>query len=275
MKITILAENYVPTSLGLLGEHGFSALIEHKNRYYLFDTGQHGVCVHNAKALKLPFHKVEQIFLSHGHYDHCNGLESVLRTLNKKIKITAHPDIFKKTYVFWNGSNKYIGIKYNREFLEHLGAEFNFVTDFYPINEDMYLTGEVALKNNCEKIPEAFKVLKEDQYKNDLIEDDNSLVIRCQKGLVLLLGCAHRGIVNIIQHVKEKLPSEKIIAVIGGTHLEGASEEHLNYVRKFIKEEGLELFAPAHCTGLEKSALFQREFPNITKPVCCGQSFEL
>jgi 7,8-dihydropterin-6-yl-methyl-4-(beta-D-ribofuranosyl)aminobenzene 5'-phosphate synthase len=275
MKLTVLAENTVPTSFGLLGEHGFSVLVETEGESLLFDTGQHGAVVHNARTLGRDLSRVRKIVLSHGHYDHANGLEAVLRSAGEGVEIHAHPDVFKPKYVQWQGKIRFIGIKYTRAYLEdELGAVFHFKTKITEVAEDIWMTGEVPMTNPYEKIPEALLEKSEDGWTTDPFRDDNSLIIRTHNGLSIILGCAHRGMVNILEAVKTNF-KEPVYAVIGGTHLGGASGEHLDFVKRYLKTEDIKLFAPGHCTGVERIMEFRNEFPAITQPAFCGSVFEI
>jgi len=275
VKITILSENYVPPSLGLMGEHGYSVLIEKNGISLLFDTGQHGICVDNALTLGCDLRKIERILLSHGHYDHCGGLERVLKTIGRPVEIIGHSSIFDKKYAIRpEFGEKHIGIRFEREYIESiLMASFHFQNGFYEVGKGIWLTGEVPFSNDFEKIPDDFAIKRNGRFEKDQFMDDNSLLIDTDKGLVVILGCAHRGMMNILSYIKKKL-KKNIHAVIGGTHLFGAKKDHLEFVKDFIRKEDIKLFAPSHCTGIDKIMEFSRELPDVTKPAFCGTIFE-
>ncbi|MDO9542240.1 MAG: MBL fold metallo-hydrolase [Kiritimatiellia bacterium] len=286
MKITVLAENYAPFALGIKAEHGFSVLIEKDGRQLLYDTGQFGLCVDNANALKCDLKKVETICLSHGHIDHTGGLAAVLQAIGRGVIVTGHEKIFDKKYVVRDNNveifgrrDVYIGIPFAREYLEKLlKAQFNLRNNFAEILPGVWLAGEVPFSNDFEKIPDAFCVEQNGRLIKDAFADDNSLVVDTPGGLVVILGCAHRGMVNILTFVKKKL-NKKIRAVIGGTHLHDADAKQIdaviNFMFKFFKKEQTELFAPCHCTGFPTIARLAKEFREITKPAFCGTVFEL
>jgi len=285
MKIIILAENYSPFALGIKAEHGFSVFIEKDGRLFLYDTGQFGLCVDNARNLQCDLTKIETIILSHGHIDHTGGLATVLQAIGRKVTVTGHELIFEKKYVVRDNNTEifgrrdvYIGIPFQREYLEkYLRARFNLRNDFTDIAPGIWLTGEVPFSNNFEKIPEAFCVERNGLFVKDDFADDNSLVIDTESGLVVILGCAHRGMVNILTYAK-KILKKRIRAVIGGTHLHDADIGQINavtdFLRDFFKDEQTELFAPAHCTGFATIASLARDFKEITKPAFCGTVFE-
>ncbi len=285
MRITILSENYTPFSLKLRGEHGFCALIEKDDMQFLYDTGRFGVCVDNADAMKLDLKKVQKILLSHGHIDHTGGLERVLKTIDHPVDIVAHPKVFEGKFIVGNQYRKsfgrqdvFIGIPFEKRYLEKmLNASFNLQNGFYEVGKGVWLTGEVPFSNDVEKIPESFLVERDGVLLKDDFADDNSLLIDTDKGLVIVLGCAHRGIVNILTYAKKKL-NKKIRAVIGGTHLHDAQKTQIefagSYLRELFQNDGVELFAPAHCTGINTIIDFCYEFKEFAKPAFCGTVFE-
>ena len=285
MKVVILAENYSPFVLGVKAEHGFSVFIEKDERCFLYDTGQFGLCVDNARTLRCDLTKIENIILSHGHLDHTGGLENVLRAVGRKVMITGHERIFEKKYVVRDNNMEifgrrdvYIGIPFQREYLaKFLQARFNLRNNFVDIAPGIWLTGEVPFSNDFEKIPDAFCVERNGILVKDDFADDNSLVIDTESGVVVVLGCAHRGIVNILTCVKKTL-KKRIRAIIGGTHLHDADAEQIDsvkiFLRKFLKEEQTEIFAPGHCTGFSNIAMLASEFKKIAQPAFCGAKFE-
>jgi 7,8-dihydropterin-6-yl-methyl-4-(beta-D-ribofuranosyl)aminobenzene 5'-phosphate synthase len=285
MRITILSENYTPFSLKLRGEHGFSVLIEKDNLQLLYDTGRFGVCVDNAQAMGRDLTSTKKILLSHGHIDHTGGLERALIAIGHPVDIVAHSRIFEKKHIVgqqyvgpFGRKDVFIGIPYERQYLEKMHkACFDLRDGLYEVEERVWLTGEVPFSNDVEKIPASFLVGINDFFVPDDFADDNSLVLDTDKGLVVVFGCAHRGIVNILTYVK-KMFKKNIRAIIGGTHLHDTSQGQLEYVKCYLKEliqeDGVELLAPAHCTGIHTIMGLSEEFKDITKPAFCGSIFE-
>ncbi len=285
MRITILAENYTPFSLKLRGEHGFSALIERDGTQFLYDTGRFGICVDNAQTLGRDLTRTKKILLSHGHIDHTGGLERALIAIGHPVSIVAHQGIFEKKFISgeqylgpFGRKDVFIGIPFEKEYLEKmLKVSFDLRDEFYEVEKGVWLTGEVPLSNDVEKIPESLRVERNGALVTDDFIDDNSLLIDTDKGLVVVMGCAHRGMVNIVTYAKKML-KKNIRAIIGGTHLHDTSQVQLEFVRSFlkkiIKEDGVELFAPAHCTGINTIHDLCTEFKDITKPAFCGSVFE-
>lgn len=285
MRITILSENYTPFSLKLRGEHGFCALIEKEDTQFLYDTGRFGICVDNAVAMDIDLTKIEKILISHGHVDHTGGLKAALKAIGHPVDIAAHPKIFERKCMVTEENLKqydwqdfFIGVPFDMEILEVIhNVSFKFQSGFHEIGKGVWLTGEVPFSNDFEKIPESFRVERGGVLVPDDFADDNSLVIDTDKGLVVVLGCAHRGIVNILTYIKKTL-NKNIRAVIGGTHLHDASDIQIDFVKSYLKKlfqtDGVELFAPAHCTGIHTIFDLYAVFKDITKPAFCGTVFE-
>ena len=278
-KITILSENYTIGILGLKAEHGFSALIEKDNRQFLYDTGQLGVCVDNADILERDLTKTGKILLSHGHVDHTGGLEAVLKAIAGPVEIVAHPDIFGEKYTVDKERGKvYIGMPFERKYLEDkLKASFNLQKGFYEVDKGVWLTGEIPFTNNSEKIPDQFQIENDGKMEKDTFTDDSALVIDTEKGLVVVLGCGHRGAVNTLTYIKQKL-AKNIHAVIGGMHLNGAGRAHIDFVKaslkQIFKEENTGVFACGHCTGVNIVNEFWPEFKGILSYASCGMTLE-
>ena len=263
IRITVICENTVATSLPALGEHGFAAFIETTSGNYLFDTGQGLSILHNAKCLKKDLTTVDKIFLSHGHYDHTGGLPSALK-LTTRIKVYAHPDIFSKKYarlkIDGREAERYIGIKHKKDYYEKRGAQFIFNTSFSEVEEGMYLTGEVPRKTDYEKGDQRLLVKEDGRLVRDPLRDDQSLVLKTEKGVVVILGCAHSGLINTLQHILSYCKDEKLYALLGGTHLGFLKDEQLDKTITQLKLYDFRKIGASHCTGLMASSRLQQEF---------------
>ncbi len=255
IRITVLCENSVIIPFGVVGEHGFSVFVETSNGNFLFDTGQGKGILNNAMILGKDLKTIKFLYISHGHYDHTLGIPQVL-SIKSPLKIFAHPDIFiNRFWVKQDMPPKFIGIPFRKEYLESLGAQFEFIKEWTEIDRGIYSTGEVPMKTEFENLDQDMKILNENnEFVPDKLKDDFSLVIDSEKGLIVILGCAHAGIVNILNHVIEKTGKDKIYAVLGGTHLGFASEEQIENTLKIIEEYKIKKIGASHCTGLAVSA---------------------
>ena len=274
MKITILCENSAGPLSGTLGEHGFSALVDTGHGSLLFDTGQGETLLPNARRMNRNLHEVKTVALSHGHYDHAGGLWPLLRTCGEK-EIHAHPEVFRPRYrVKDTGEPLSIGMPYQREFLEGLGARFTFGTAWREIMPDLFLTGEVPRRNGFERGDNGL-FCDPGGCCHDTHPDDQSLVIRTDLGLILLLGCCHAGIINTVVHAQEKSGVENIYAIIGGMHLDFCPEEQIAETIKALRGFNIRKLVGSHCTGFAAAARLAREFRGAFQPGQVGFSLEL
>jgi 7,8-dihydropterin-6-yl-methyl-4-(beta-D-ribofuranosyl)aminobenzene 5'-phosphate synthase len=261
-RITVLCENTVGARVGT-GEHGFSAFIETEAENYLFDTGNGVSIVRNALLLRKDLTSIKKIFLSHGHYDHTGGLPDVLR-IRGEVDVLAHPNIFTERIAVPNedeeGKRRFVGIPYRREYLEFSGARFALERAFYEPEKGMFLTGEVPRKTPFEKPDPRLFARAGENWVPDQFLDDQSLVLDTPKGLLIILGCAHSGMINTINHVMEKTGREKIYALLGGTHLQFLTPEQLEESIEAIKRVGVEHMGVSHCTGMRASMRLAQEF---------------
>ena len=254
LKITILCENSVILPFGLIGEHGFAAYIEYNGKNFLFDTGQGKGLLNNSRILGKNLQDIEFLFLSHGHYDHTLGLADLL-SIKSPLTVYAHQDIFKGRIWIKNDKKKFIGLPYTKNYLEGLGAQFALSRDFSEIVKGVYSSGEIVRKTHFERIDAGMKIIDEQsKLIDDEILDDYSLAIDTSKGLVIILGCAHSGIINIINHFIEKTGNGEIYAVLGGTHLGFATDEQINKTIEIIDKYNIKKLGASHCTGLEVAA---------------------
>jgi 7,8-dihydropterin-6-yl-methyl-4-(beta-D-ribofuranosyl)aminobenzene 5'-phosphate synthase len=254
-RITILSENSVVIPGGLIGEHGFSALVERGDEKVLFDTGQGYALVHNARILGIDLASIKKVVLSHGHNDHTGGLAEFLRVGDSR-EIYAHPGIFSARYrEVPDGAPKPIGIPFTRSYLEGLGAHFNLSEEPQDVAKGIKTTGVVPRRTSFETGDTTLMVGHEDgSCSPDPFSDDLSLTVEGETGLAVLLGCAHSGLVNILDHVQELLPDKPVKAVVGGTHLGLSSEEQMNATIEAMAGMGVKRVGASHCTGLAGSA---------------------
>jgi 7,8-dihydropterin-6-yl-methyl-4-(beta-D-ribofuranosyl)aminobenzene 5'-phosphate synthase len=276
-KITVLCENLVGRLVGA-GEHGFSAFIETDRGDYLFDTGSGHSVVANSLVLKKDLRTIRRIFLSHGHYDHTGGLPEVLK-LRGNVEVHAHPHLFLDRIAVLKEDDKeikrFVGIPYKKAYLEFLGANFVLSKDFFEVEKGIFLTGEVPRKTPFEKPdPRLFSEM-DGKITQDIFLDDQSLILDTKKGLVVILGCAHSGMINILDHVIDKTGKEKFYAIMGGTHLDFLTPEQLEESIKSLKKMEIERIGLSHCTGMRAAFRLHQEFGDRFFYGCVGSVLEL
>jgi 7,8-dihydropterin-6-yl-methyl-4-(beta-D-ribofuranosyl)aminobenzene 5'-phosphate synthase len=263
IRITTLSDNTAAMRRGLLAEHGFSVYLDAEGTRLLFDTGQSISAAHNAKQLGIDLSAVP-VALSHGHYDHTGGLAGILEKTGQR-KVFCHPDAFSAKYIDMHGMIRPIGIPESREDLMRLGADFDISTQARQIGEGIWLTGEIPRITDYEK-PENYLLVMDPIKRVDALRDDQALVLETKSGLLIILGCAHAGLINTIEHAKKITGEEEIAGIVGGTHLgfpggdKSVGKIRLNKTIKALKRYDIRLLAVSHCTGQEAAATFFREY---------------
>ena len=261
-RLTILTDNTVPERSDALGEHGFAAFLETGKGNFLFDTGKGKTVVHNAAVLKRDLKNINKVVLSHAHGDHTGGLPEVLQTLSsKQIEVFAHPDIFAERFREKDGERTYGGIPFAQGYLEKLGARFVFNKQYGEIEEGVFLTGEVPRETSFEGGDMGNRFVKrEGKIEPDIIWDDQSLVIQVEKGILIVLGCAHAGIVNVINHAIKMSGVDEIYGIVGGTHIGLSGDAQRDQTIAALRNFKIEHLMPTHCTGAEAMALIKNSF---------------
>jgi 7,8-dihydropterin-6-yl-methyl-4-(beta-D-ribofuranosyl)aminobenzene 5'-phosphate synthase len=263
VRVIVLCENTAGPAPGVLGEHGFAVLIEQGSESFLFDTGQGHTIIHNAACLKKDLSRIGRIALSHGHYDHTGGLKHVLQQTGP-IDVCAHPAVFTERYAAGKTGGKKTyrsaGIPFTRSGLEALGARFVFNTAFTEIVKGVYLTGEAPRKSFFEKDDRRLVVQKKGRYVQDTIPDDQSLVIESAQGLIVILGCAHSGVINTLNHITAQLPGKPIHSVIGGTHIGFLKDAQVETTIEQLKRFSIKRIGVSHCTGFAPSMKLMQAF---------------
>jgi 7,8-dihydropterin-6-yl-methyl-4-(beta-D-ribofuranosyl)aminobenzene 5'-phosphate synthase len=262
--LTILCENSVAQT-GVIGEHGFSVLIERTDATYLFDTGPGLSLPHNASALKKDLGTVSKIFISHGHYDHTGGLGYAVGQA-APVEVVAHPDIFAPHMI---GSleddgtpQRYVGCPASRETLESAGAAFRLVdTTCEAAPGIRFVTG--VDRNPAQTVPDSRLQLPEQTGQPptvDPIADDASLLIEGDHPPLLVLGCAHAGLLNILDHVEHRMGISHLGAVLGGTHLMFSGRELIAKTIQRLEDFKVQQVGVCHCTGFDAAAVLAHHF---------------
>lgn len=259
IRMTTLSENTANQG-NVLAEWGLSVLVEAEGKKILMDTGRSISTLYNAESMRIDLSTIDCIVISHGHHDHTGGLKDMLR-IKGEVEIIAHPDMWSAKYSGRNPqSARYCGIPFLREELESRGAKFNLSREPVRITENIMTTGEVPMSSGYEEIDKDLFVKKDGVIQPDPLADDLALIIDADFGLVVVLGCAHRGIVNTLRHAQKLTGKEQVHTVIGGTHLFRASDERLERTIADLKEMGIQKLGVSHCTGFYPSMRLAQEF---------------
>ena len=260
LRISTLSENTARMG-DFLGEWGLSILVQAEEAAVLLDAGKTFSATYNADTLGIDLSSIDRIILSHGHFDHTGGLREVLRRVRKEVEIIAHPDIWQAKYARREGEpDRYIGIPFQQHELESLGARFHLTAQPVKITVNMMTTGEIPMVTAFEEIDAALYIKEGSGWQPDKVMDDQALIVKTEQGLAVILGCAHRGMVNTLYHAQQLTRSDKIYAVIGGAHLINASEERLWQTIAALKEMGVQRLGLCHCTDLPAASVLAQEF---------------
>ena len=262
-RLTTVSENTAfARPRGLLAEWGLSVLVETDDQNVLLDTGASISAPRNGFLLGVDWQRIDTIVLSHGHYDHTGGLRGVISRINKRVKVVAHPDVFDAKYMQSSQDETpiYIGIPFQRAELESLGADFHLTAEPVWLTDSIVTSGEIPMITDYETIDPGLGTRRSGELVPDPVADDQALFIKTDKGLAVVLGCAHRGIINTLRHAQEVTGIERIHTVIGGTHLIRASEIQMEMTIAELKEIGIERLGVSHCTGMGAAVRLAQEF---------------
>ncbi len=265
LEVLIVVENKV-NNRNLIAEHGLSFLLKYDGKDYLFDTGQGLAVIPNARALNINLNRLEGVFLSHGHDDHTGGLHKILR-VNPGLKVYGHPDIFKPKYSRRDNKFKEIGFNMCRKDID----KFIPVSSLKEITDGLWLTGEIP-----ERIKPSgnYKTGFKPELKDDYFQDDQSIVIETKQGLVVILGCSHAGVINILEYIKNKF-DDKLYAVFGGMHLKDKKEERIIDIIDYLSDQDFKLLVPMHCTGIDVVSLMKERLGDKVKRGSTGKRFRI
>jgi 7,8-dihydropterin-6-yl-methyl-4-(beta-D-ribofuranosyl)aminobenzene 5'-phosphate synthase len=260
VKITTLSENTAGKP-DVLAEWGLSILVEEDGQSILMDTGESLSVGYNAENLDIDLRKIDKIVLSHGHFDHTGGLRPLLQKMKRRVEIYSHPDVWAPKYSRREGQpNRYIGLPFVREELNSLGAVFNMTKDPIKLNHNIMTTGEIPMVTDFEKIEPSLFVQTTTGWEPDPVLDDRSLIIQTPQGLVVVLGCAHRGMINTLYHSRDITGIQKIYMVMGGCHLKDATDEQIWQTVSALNEMGVKKLALSHCTGMHATMILSQTY---------------
>jgi 7,8-dihydropterin-6-yl-methyl-4-(beta-D-ribofuranosyl)aminobenzene 5'-phosphate synthase len=269
----------------LIAEPGFSALVRvsqgSRERTILFDTGvsPNGMA-ENMRRLGIDPGEIEVIVLSHGHWDHITGMEGLVRMLGRThLPVMIHPEFWNRRRITFPGLEPAELPATSRTALEDMG--FAIVEERQPsflLDGGVLITGEVDRTTPFETGFRGHEALRDGAWQADpLILDDQALVVRVRhRGLVVLTGCGHAGIVNTVRYVRGLTGHDEVAAVVGGFHLSGPMfEPIIEPTVEAFAELAPALLAPAHCTGWKAVHRLAASFPDAFVMPTVGTTIEI
>jgi 7,8-dihydropterin-6-yl-methyl-4-(beta-D-ribofuranosyl)aminobenzene 5'-phosphate synthase len=274
LKVTAIVENTAGT-FDAAGEWGLALWLQADDRRILYDTGQGHTLLHNAHLLGIDLATAEALVISHGHSDHTGGIAALLGA-GFRGKTYIHPAALKPKYQREKTAPAQPKGIPPASYQALLARKPDMVETPGPteLAPGVIVTGAIPRRSAYEDIPDPF-FLDEECMQSDPLLDDQALLIETQRGWAVLTGCGHSGLINILHHAKDLIGNGHIAAVIGGLHLFRASSERIKTTTEHLKEFGIEVFAPCHCTGFEATGALQNQFGSRVLALRAGRTISV
>jgi 7,8-dihydropterin-6-yl-methyl-4-(beta-D-ribofuranosyl)aminobenzene 5'-phosphate synthase len=278
VRLTVLVEDTV-NKPDLVAKHGLSILVEttsadSKSRI-LMDAGPPpDVALQNANVMKADIHSLDAIVISHGHYDHAGGLIQILRSIGRPTLVVVHPLAFVPKFAY-KPNLTFIGAEFNHESVRDAGGVLLTARNSVPIATGVIASGEIPRETDFEKV-EGFWTVATERFLQDMMTDDQSVVVNVrEKGLVIISGCAHAGIINTVRNAQKIAGTEDICAIVGGFHLADASDEKIEATLDQLSRIQPKRLYPCHCTGSRAMNRFLDSFGERLVAVRTGDVIKL
>lgn len=266
LTITVVVDNLAGKP-EFKAEHGLSLWVETPGFTFLLDAGRGEAFAHNLKALGMEGRELNAVVLSHGHYDHTGGLPAVLERWNS-VPVYLHPEAVLPRYSRRNESPpRSIGMPSESAVAlnAHL-AQAVWTQSPTPLGpgSDIWVSGSILRGTHEDESRQGF-FLDAACTEPDPVRDDQAVWISTPRGLVVLLGCAHSGVVNTLDHIERVAGEQPVHSLAGGFHLGGALRETLEVLAERLDRLKVRWIFPAHCTGETATTYLQKRFPDRTR----------
>ncbi len=269
ITVTTLIDNTAADNLE--SEHGLSLWLEFGDKRVLFDTGQTDMILRNANLLGVNLDSVEAIVISHGHYDHTGGLKTIL-DIAPKATLYIHPEALKPKYSQKDSKTKCVGMSDSTKDVIRILADNRRViwtempTEIFP---GLFTTSQIPRNTDFEDSGGNFFISQDGQTPDKLL-DDQAIFFKTKQGLVVLVGCAHAGVVNTLDYISKLTGGKNIYAVIGGMHLVNANLARIKHTIEAFKKYDIQKLVPLHCTGQKAIVALKNTFGEKCSPAEVG-----
>lgn len=263
LKITTLIENKASSNPELKYEFGLSLFIEDEDISVLFDTGKSGDFTKNAQKLQVLLNKTKHVVLSHSHFDHTGGIRELLDNFNNSFTLHISKTFFEKKHRITGVIHEFLGNNFNEKYVLDKGVKINYIDNSeYKLSKNITLFTDFKSVNDFETPTRYYFRKIYDNYILDNMEDELVLGIDTSKGLLIICGCSHIGIANIVENIKRRT-GKKIYGIMGGLHLSKASDERIEKVLKYFNDCNIEFFGVSHCTGEKVTKILKETKKNF------------
>lgn len=245
MKLKVLVDNNTIIDSYFLGEPGVSYYIEDEGKSILFDTGYSNAFMLNAKEMGIDLERVKKIIISHGHDDHTKGLKYFIKD-KKNLEVIAHPACFNYKE---DSEGIFIGSPLTQDELANF-TNLNLSEKPIKISKNITFLGRIPETFDFEKRYSIGKTEVEGKLIEDTLIDDSAICYESKKGLVIITGCSHSGICNIIEYAKKVTGNNHVYCVIGGFHLMEVNDRLMHTI-EYLKKNNIENLYPCHCVSLK------------------------
>ena len=272
--VTTLIENNIDRENRLCCEHGLSMLIEGNGIRLLMDTGDSGAFYDNAEKMGVCLDGLDAILLSHAHYDHAGGFLRLIREKGMPDNLYVGKGFFKKSYLTKkDGKLHYIGIRFDRRTLEDLGVGIHEITEdcisplpgisfhrnFSQVHEWEALNDRFVWQEEEPAPCLGGRCMDSMLFRPDTFPEETAVTLESDRGLVLIAGCSHPGIMNMVSTISART-GKRICGIIGGTHLIDADRQRLTRTIDALRDLNLDFLAVSHCTGQENLPALKEAF---------------
>lgn len=261
MKLSVLFENAPGENKSLEYGHGLSILIEFDGRKILFDTASGPAFLRNAKRMGIDLSDLDAVMLSHSHYDHASGFRDLLEEGFEVPSLFVGKGFFDKKYKKRGCVYSDLSAGWGMDLPTRYGVPLCTIEGTKEISPSVFLFQGFSRTDRMESVPDSFVKEVDGKIVKDDFSDEIALGVSTDNGIVLVVGCSHPGIINIVNHV-ERVSGKNVFALIGGIHLKDEGKERIDHVLECLSERNISVLGLCHCTGVETKKAADK-FPGL------------